>query len=90
MTFLVIEHFRDGDAVPVYRRFRDRGRLAPEGLRYVGSWVTEDFRHCYQIMECEDPRLLSEWTARWADLVEFEILPVMSSAEAVAAMTPRL
>lgn len=90
MTFLVIEHFRDGDAVPVYRRFRDQGRLAPEGLRYVASWVTEDFRRCFQIMECDDPRLLSDWTARWTDLVEFEVVPVMSSAEAVAAIAPRL
>lgn len=90
MTFLVIERFRNGDAIPVYRRFRERGRLAPEGLRYVASWVTDDFRRCFQIMECEDRKLLTEWTALWEDLVEFEIIPVMSSAEAVAAIAPRL
>jgi hypothetical protein len=90
MLYLVIEHFRDGDARPVYRRFRDRGRMAPEGLHYVASWVTDDFRHCYQIMECDDRALLAEWTAQWEDLVEFEIVPVMTSAEAVAAIAPRL
>ena len=90
MTYMVVEHFRGGDALPVYRRFRERGRLAPEGLRYVASWVTNDFRRCFQIMECEDPRLLAEWTARWEDLVEFEVTPVMSSAEALAAVASRL
>ncbi len=90
MTYMVIEHFRGGDALPVYRRFRDHGRLAPEGLTYVASWVTDDFRRCFQIMECEDRQLLSEWAARWEDLVEFEVIPVMTSAEAVASVAPRL
>jgi Protein of unknown function (DUF3303) len=82
MLFLVIEHFRDGDPAPVYRRFREQGRLAPEGLRYVASWVTEDLRRCYQVMECDDRGLLEEWMARWQDLVEFEVFAVVSSAEA--------
>jgi hypothetical protein len=63
MLYMVIETFRGGDAVPVYRRFRDHGRLAPEGLRYVASWVTEDLRRCYQVMECDDPALLERWMA---------------------------
>jgi hypothetical protein len=90
MTYLVIEYFRGGDALPVYRRFRDQGRLAPEGLTYVASWVTEDFHRCFQIMECEDRKLLSEWTARWEDLVDFEVIPVLTSAQAMALITPRL
>jgi Protein of unknown function (DUF3303) len=90
MTYMVVEHFRGGDALPVYRRFRDQGRLAPDGLRYVASWVTDDLRRCFQIMECEDPQLLAEWTARWEDLVEFEVIPVMTSAEAMASIGPRL
>ncbi|MDP9222409.1 MAG: DUF3303 domain-containing protein [Actinomycetota bacterium] len=90
MTYMVVEEFRGGDALPVYRRFRERGRLAPEGLRYVASWVTDDFRRCFQVMECEDRQLLAEWTARWEDLVEFEVIPVMTSAEAVAAIASRL
>jgi hypothetical protein len=85
MLYMVVEHFRDGDAGPVYRRFHDRGRLAPAGLRYVSSWVAEDLRRCFQLMECDDPELLAQWTARWEDLVEFEIVPVITSAEASAA-----
>ena len=90
MLYMIVEHFRDGDALSVYRRFRDQGRLAPEGLRYVASWVTDDFRRCYQIMDCEDRELLTRWTARWEDLIEFEVIPVVTSAEAVAAVAPRL
>lgn len=90
MLFMVIEHFRQGDPLPVYRRFRDQGRMAPEGLRYVASWVTEDLRRCFQVMECDDPRLLSEWMARWEDIVEFDVLPVVTSAEAAAAVGARL
>jgi len=89
MTYMIIERFRGGDPVRVYRRFRERGRLAPDGLRYVASWVTADLRQCFQVMECEDPRLLEEWTSRWSDLVDFEILPVVSSAEAADAVLAR-
>ena len=90
MLYMIVEHFRDGNPVPVYRRFRDQGRLAPEGLRYVGCWVTDDLRRCFQVMECEDPELLARWTARWKDLIEVEIIPVVTSAEALAAVGPRL
>lgn len=90
MLFLVVERFRNGDPLPVYRRFRDEGRLAPEGLRYVASWVTKDLARGFQVMECDDPALLSEWTSKWEDLVEFEVVPVVTSAEAAAAVAPRL
>ncbi len=87
---MIVERFRQGDAVPVYRRFRDRGRLAPAGLRYIDSWVTTDLRCCFQIMECEDREVLAQWLSRWEDLVEFEVHPVMTSAAAAAEMAPRL
>ena len=90
MQFVIIETFRGGDPVPVYRRFRDRGRLAADGLRYVASWVTEDLTRCYQVMECEDQRLLDEWITNWQDIVDFEVIPAMTSAEAAAAVAPRL
>jgi len=85
---MIIERFRNGDAAPVYARFRERGRLAPEGLNYVSSWVTEDIALCYQIMECDNRALLDEWISAWSDLVEFEVIPVITSAEAAAVMTP--
>ena len=90
MHFLVIEHFKNRDAVPVYRRFRAEGRLAPEGLGYVTSWITEDMSRCYQIMEAADRALLEEWMARWADLIDFEVFPVLSSAEIQRCLAPRL
>lgn len=82
MHYVVVEHFRDGDPRPVYARFGAHGRLAPDGLAYVTSWVTEDLTRCYQVMECEDRALLDQWMRAWADLVDFEVLPVISSAEA--------
>ena len=90
MLYMVVEHFRGGDPLPVYRRFRDRGRLAPDGLRYVSSWVTNDLRHCWQVMECDDESLLRQWIAAWHDIVDFEVFPVVTSAEAAAAVAPRL
>lgn len=90
VLYMVIENFRDGDPVPVYRRFRDNGRLAPDGLKYVASWVTEDLRRCFQIMECDDPSLLKQWMARWEDLTEFEVIPVVTSANAADAVASRL
>lgn len=90
MTFLVIEHFRHGDAVPIYRRLRDRGRLMPDGLEYVSSWVTRDLTMCWQVMRCDDRALLDQWMANWADLMEFEVIPVLTSAEVVEGIAPRL
>jgi hypothetical protein len=90
MLYMIIERFRNGDPLPVYRRFRERGRLAPEGLRYVDSWVTEDLKECYQVMECAERSLLDQWISEWSDLVAFEVVPVMTSAEARAAVGPRL
>jgi hypothetical protein len=89
MLYMVIEHFK-GDPASVYRRFRDRGRLAPEGVRYVNSWVTSDLQRCYQVMDCDDRRLLEVWMENWQDLVDFEVVPVVTSAEAAAAIGPRL
>ena len=90
MLFMVIERFRNNDAAAVYRRFSEQGRMMPEGLKYVGSWTEIDFGRCFQLMECDDPRLLQEWTARWQDLVEFEVAAVMTSQEAAAAIAPLL
>lgn len=90
MLFMVVEHFRDGNAVPVYRRFREQGRLAPAGLSYVASWVTSDLQRCYQVMECDRRELLDQWIIAWRDLVDFEVIEVMTSAQAVAAVAPHL
>ena len=84
MLYMIIEHFRNGNANPVYARFHARGRLAPEGLRYVSSWVTEDLTRCYQVMECDDRALLDDWMGAWSDLVDFDVHPVVTSAEAAA------
>ena len=90
MLYMVIETFRNGNPVPVYRRFRDRGRLMPDGIEYQGSWVTEDLRRCFQMMECKDRRLLDQWIANWNDITEFEVIPVVTSTEAATAVAPRL
>ena len=90
MLYMVIERFRNGDAVPVYRRFRERGRMAPEGLKYVSSRVDEDLSRCYQIMQAPDRALLEQWMANWNDLVDFEVHPVMTSEQAVDRIGPRL
>ena len=84
VLYMIVEHFRGGDAGPVYARFRARGRLAPDGLRYVSSWVTADLAHCYQVMECDDRALLDEWMRAWSDLVDFDVHAVITSADAAA------
>ncbi len=88
--YMVVEHFRNKDAVPVYRRFRERGRMAPAGLVYVSSWVDQKLERCYQLMETEDPALLEQWMANWSDLTDFEVHPVMTSQEAVERIAPLL
>ena len=90
MLFMVIEHFRPGLAPEIYRRFRDRGRMAPADVKYVSSWVDFDFHRCFQIMEADSEARLRHWTANWDDLVDFEIVPVRTSADAAAAIASAL
>ncbi len=90
MLFMVIERFKNGDAKAVYRRFRDEGRLMPEGLVYVDSWVDRDFTRCFQLVACEDPALLQVWAQAWQDLIEFEFHPVVPSKQAFETLEPHL
>jgi len=90
MLYMIKETFKNGDPLPVYRRFRDHGRLAPDGLRYVASWVDDKLERCFQLMESERRELIDEWIGHWNDLVDFEVYPVMTSNEASEIVASRL
>ena len=87
MHYMVIERFREGAAPRIYERFREKGRMMPEGLEYVSSWIDLEFKICYQVMRTNDPALFTPWTDAWKDLMEFEIVPVRTSAETVELMS---
>ena len=87
---MTIERFKDRDARAVYRRLRDQGRSLPEGLTYVGSWIEASFDRCFQLMECDDARLLQQWVLAWEGLVEFEFTPVVPSQEVREMIGPML
>jgi len=88
--YMVVERFKNNDAVPIYRRFHERGRMMPAGLEYLSSWVDEKMERCFQLMETEDPSLFEQWIANWNDLADFEIFPVMTSREASDRIAPSL
>ena len=90
MLFMVVERFRNQDGKAVYRRFRDKGRMTPEGLEFVASWVSADLDRCFQVMECDDVGLLQSWVAEWSDLIEFEIVPVQAGKDSGAALAAQL
>jgi hypothetical protein len=90
MLFMVIETFRNQDAKAVYRRFRDKGRMLPDGVAFVGSWVTADLGRCFQLMEASDVALLQKWVGEWSDLAAFEIVPVVAGKETAAALGDHL
>ena len=79
MLFMVVEHFKQGQIKEIYCRLQERGRMMPEGLQYLDSWISANCDRCFQLMECDDPRLFQEWILQWEDLAEFEIIPVVSS-----------
>jgi hypothetical protein len=90
MLYMVIERFKKPGAIEIYRRAQDKGRMLPDGLEYVSSWVDADFTVCFQLMKTEDARLFEAWISRWKDLVDFEIVPVQTSAEAMQVIAPKL
>jgi hypothetical protein len=81
MIFMVIERFQHGDAKPIGERFARSGRMLPDGLVYHASWVDAAGARCFQVMETANPGLLQTWTSRWNDLIDFEIVPVLTSAD---------
>ena len=86
MLYMVIEGFKEGAAPEIYQRLRDKGRMMPEGLEYVSSWIDLDFKICYQLMRTENASLFPRWTDAWKDLMNFEIVPVYTPAEAAQVM----
>jgi hypothetical protein len=90
MLFMVIETFRNQDALAIYRRLRDRGRSLPNGLTFVNSWVQADLGRCFQLMETDDVTLFQRWIADKSDLVEFEVVPVVAGKDTAAALAGQL
>jgi hypothetical protein len=91
MLFMVVERFKDQDMLPAYKTFREGGRMLPDGLKYLDSWVEPNFARCFQLMECDDLRLLQEWILRWRGSgTTFEIVPVVSSKETREVVAPYL
>ena len=79
MLFMVIERFKDRDPAPIYERLRESGRAMPDGLRYIDSWIEVNFDRCFQLMECDDVRLMMQWMLQWRDLMDFEVILVSPS-----------
>ena len=89
MLYMVVERFKDGAAPEIYRRFREKGRMMPEGLSYVSSWIDLDFKVCWQLMQTEDCELFDRWIENWRDVIDFDIVPVRTSAKAVEVMSAK-
>ena len=89
MLYLVIERFKEGAAPEIYRRFHEKGRMMPDGLKYLSSWIDLDFKICWQLMQTEDFALFDQWIGNWRDLMDFEVVPVRTSAEAIKLMFPQ-
>lgn len=91
MLFMVIERFKDNDMVPIYRQVRDGSRMLPDGLKYIDSWVEPNFSRCFQLMECDDLRLIQSWVLEWRGFgVSLEVVPVVGSKETQAVVAPYL
>jgi hypothetical protein len=90
MLFMVVEHFRNQDAKSIYRRLAEKGRMMPDGLTFVNSWVSADLSRCFQLMECGDVSLFQRWVAEWSDVMQFEVVPVITGKETAAALVNQL
>jgi hypothetical protein len=86
MLFVVIERFKNREAKPIYQRLKEQGRMMPDAVKYLGSWIEENFDRCFQVMECNDVSELEEWASHWRDLMDFEFIPVRTSKEVVEMM----
>jgi len=90
LLYMIVERFKTPGGIDVYRRAREHGRMMPKGLEYISSWVDYKFETCFQLMKTENKNLIDEWIDHWKDLVEFDVVAVQTSAEAVQAIAPLL
>ena len=79
---MIIERFHSGKVKDLYKRFDEKGRMLPEGMTYINSWINEEVTLCYQVMESDNEEKIHEWIAKWNDLADFTIIPVITSAQA--------
>jgi len=84
MLYMVIKTYWPGAKDQIDARLEQEGRMLPRGLRHVGSWLEQGGNRCFDLMETEDKKLFSQWTAKWRDLFEFRIIPVEESHGAAA------
>ncbi len=84
-TFMIIENYKPGKTEEIYNRFKEKGRMIPEGVEFVDSWIEENLQKCYQVMRSESESGIYEWIDNWKDLVDFEVIPVMDSSQASEA-----
>lgn len=82
MLYMIIEKFHSGKVKDIYKRFDEKGRLMPEGLSYINSWIDEQISTCFQVMETDNRDKIHDWISHWSDLADFEIIPVVTSAQA--------
>lgn len=91
MLFMIIERFKDNDMLPIYKRISDEGKMFPEGLKYIDSWIEPNFSRCFQLMSCDDLCLLQEWILKWRGSgASFEIVPVVNSKDTRKVVEPFL
>ncbi len=74
--YMLIETFFPGCKAKIYERFHAKGRMLPDGLKYLNSWLEKDGDRCFQLMETDDPSLFKAWIKNWEDLVAFEIVEI--------------
>ena len=90
MLYMVIERFKEGAAPEIYQRFRKSGRMMPQGLEYISSWIDLDFKGCWQLMQTENFALFDQWIDKWRDLIDFQVVPVRTSAEAAEIVNQKM
>jgi len=74
--YMVVERFKPGLMEKNYEVYNSQGRMFPEGLYYLNSWVNAGNNVCFQLMESNDPSLFEEWFEKWEEFVEFELYPI--------------
>jgi hypothetical protein len=67
--------------------FLKSGAPTPEGLNLIGRWHGPGSVCGWALVEGEDPKALAQHIAEWADLIEFQITPVLEDEDAAQGLS---
>lgn len=62
-------------------RFKETGAPPPPGVDMLGRWHNAAGNGGFFLVETDDPVALARWLQEWTDVIDFEVVPVVTDEQ---------